>query len=118
MAGGGDYFTLFHSNGVHRLLAGKILARKIPWKQFSKNSRENPERKISLVAAEKFRKKNKFSHSLSQKYSPQKFLKQNNYFFIKSRTALVMALTPVRMVGAGTGANSLECGPGRRVPFS
>ncbi len=31
------------------------------------------------------------------------------YFFIKSSTAAVIATTPVRMVGSGTGANLLEC---------
>ena len=31
------------------------------------------------------------------------------YFFIKSSTALVIATTPVRIVGSGTGANLLEC---------
>src|ERR1051326_883911 len=41
-----------------------------------------------------------------------------DYFFIKSSTALVIAFTPVRIDGSGTGANSLECGPGSRVPFS
>lgn len=33
----------------------------------------------------------------------------SRYFFIKSRTALVIAIMPVRMVGSGTGANLLEC---------
>ena len=33
----------------------------------------------------------------------------NRYFFIKSRTALVIAITPVRIVGSGKGANLLEC---------
>src|ERR1700745_2902629 len=41
-----------------------------------------------------------------------------HHFFIKSSTAPLIALTPVRTVGSGTGANSLECGPGSRVPFS
>jgi hypothetical protein len=38
------------------------------------------------------------------------------YFFIKSSTALVMAMSPVRMVGSGTGANLLECKLGNGVP--
>jgi hypothetical protein len=33
-------------------------------------------------------------------------------------TTLVIAMTPVRMAGSGTGANSLECELGKRVPFS
>src|SRR5437588_12958383 len=32
-----------------------------------------------------------------------------NYFFIRSSTAAVMATVPVRIVGSGTGANLLEC---------
>ncbi len=39
-------------------------------------------------------------------------------FFIKFSTAPLIAFTPVRIVGSGTGANSLECGPGSGVPFS
>ena len=31
-----------------------------------------------------------------------------NYFFINSSTADVIALTPVRKVGSGTGANNAE----------
>src|SRR5437763_10299856 len=31
------------------------------------------------------------------------------YLFIKSNTAAVIATTPVRIVGSGTGANLLEC---------
>lgn len=32
-----------------------------------------------------------------------------DYFFIKSSTALVIAMMPVLIVGSGTGANLLEC---------
>ena len=32
-----------------------------------------------------------------------------NYFFIRSSTAAVIATIPVRIVGSGTGANLLEC---------
>jgi len=31
------------------------------------------------------------------------------YFFIRSRTALVITISPVLIVGSGTGANLLEC---------
>ena len=33
----------------------------------------------------------------------------DHYFFIRSRTAAVIATIPVRIVGSGTGANLLEC---------
>jgi hypothetical protein len=32
-----------------------------------------------------------------------------DYFFIRSSTAAVIATMPVRIVGSGTGANLLEC---------
>ena len=61
--------------------------------------------------------KNKFHSTL---YSPLTSLAHflPHHFFIKSSTAPLIALTPVRTVDSGTGANSLECGPGSRVPFS
>jgi len=40
-----------------------------------------------------------------------------SYFFINSSTALVIPITPTRIVGSGTGANLLECRLGRGVPF-
>ena len=41
---------------------------------------------------------------------------RSRYFFINSSTALVIAITPVRMVGSGTGANLLECKLGSDCP--
>src|SRR5258708_5261377 len=41
-----------------------------------------------------------------------------HYLCSNSVAAPVMAFTPVRIAGSGSGANSLECGPGSRVPFS
>src|SRR6266705_1683317 len=38
------------------------------------------------------------------------------YFFIKSSTAVVIAMIPVRIVGSGTGANLLECRVGNSFP--
>jgi hypothetical protein len=37
-------------------------------------------------------------------------------FFINSSTALVIALTPVRNVGSGSGSNKLECSEGNGLP--
>ena len=39
-----------------------------------------------------------------------------DYFFINSSTAEVIALTPVRKVGSGSGSNRLECRDGRGFP--
>lgn len=39
-----------------------------------------------------------------------------SYFFINSSTAKVMALTPVRSVGSGNGANKAECSEGNGLP--
>ena len=39
----------------------------------------------------------------------------HSYLFIKSITALVMPMIPVRIVGSGTGANLLECRLGNGV---
>src|SRR4026209_2262253 len=38
------------------------------------------------------------------------------YFFINSSTAAVIAFTPARMVGSGTGANNAECSDGTGFP--
>src|SRR5258708_1363603 len=38
------------------------------------------------------------------------------YFFINSRAAAVMAFTPVRIVGSGTGQKRLECREGSGTP--
>lgn len=38
------------------------------------------------------------------------------YFFINSNTAAVIALTPVRNVGSGSGWNKLECSDGNGLP--
>lgn len=52
---------------------------------------------------------------------PEKLLKiggrsLGRAYFIKSSTALVMALTPVRRVGSGMGAHRAECTPGSGTP--
>ena len=39
-----------------------------------------------------------------------------NYFFINSSTAAVIARTPVRRVGSGSGSNRLECSDGKGLP--
>ena len=39
------------------------------------------------------------------------------YFFINSSTAAVIAFTPARMVGSGTGAKSAECNEGTGFPL-
>src|SRR5882724_4089275 len=39
-------------------------------------------------------------------------------FFINSNTAEVIALTPVRSVGSGNGANNAECSEGKGVPVA
>ena len=38
------------------------------------------------------------------------------HFFISSSTAAVIPITPVRIVGSGTGANLLECRVGNSFP--
>src|SRR5690348_16104978 len=38
------------------------------------------------------------------------------HFFINSNTAAVIAVTPVLIVGSGTGANSGECSEGKGLP--
>ena len=38
------------------------------------------------------------------------------FFFNKSSAAAAMAVTPVLIVGSGTGANLLECSDGRGAP--
>ena len=40
------------------------------------------------------------------------------HFCNKSVAVVVIPFTPARMAGSGRGANSLECGPGRRAPLS
>src|SRR4029453_11275821 len=41
---------------------------------------------------------------------------RKGYFFIKSNTAAVIALTPFRSVGSGCGWNKLECREGNGLP--
>jgi hypothetical protein len=50
--------------------------------------------------------------SAARQASPRK----TSYFFINSITARVMALTPVRIVGSGTGQNGAECREGSGTP--
>src|SRR5215510_4962826 len=38
------------------------------------------------------------------------------YFFVNSKTAAVIAFTPVRSVGSGSGWNRLECSDGKGLP--
>src|SRR4051812_42869651 len=49
--------------------------------------------------------------------SPLLEVARPSYFFIRSSTALVIPMIPVRIVGSGTGANLLECRLGNGVPL-
>src|SRR6266705_3205561 len=62
----------------------------------------------------------KFSIVVSPIFAP---LRENDltrsrkdHFFINSSTAAVIALTPVRRVGSGSGSNRLECSDGSGLP--